>query len=187
MNTKDFTFIALRILAVYILIQSLMDLSHIANFFILPIFYENLQGMVQKDVINILLQLGPFLVQLGMSIVIWLYAGKLSRFFLPKQENSVNQGDPDQNQPSLTAHQFQVAAVSVVGLAFIVHTLPTFLPLAQSWLSFQEVGMEYANEKVKGELLFSFLEKLLRLALGFVLFFGSKGIVWLFNKATGTI
>ncbi|TFB14037.1 hypothetical protein E3U55_14735 [Filobacillus milosensis] len=182
MNTKDLAFIALRILAVYILIQSLMDLSQVVSFYVLPIYYEEIQGLARTHVINILLHLGPFLIQVIMSIVIWLYAEKISRVFIPKNKASVNQDALNQNQPSLSAYQFQVAAVSVVGLAFIVYTLPQFLPMAQSWLSLKELGMGQINDKAKDELLFSFFALLLRLILGFVLFFGSKGLVGLVQK-----
>lgn len=179
MSQKDFTFIALRIFAVYILIQSLMDLSHIVNYYLIPIYYEDLQEHVQTNVINMLLHLGPFLVQLVMSIVIWLYANKLTHFFVPKNKEGT-QGEPNQNR--LTVHQFHVAAVSIIGLAFIVHTLPSFFPLVQSWLNIKELGVDNVNPRMKGELLFAFLEKLLRLVLGFALFLGSRGLVGLLKK-----
>lgn len=154
-----------------------MYLSHIVSYYLIPIFYEDLQELVQTKVVHIFLQLGPFLVQLAMSIVIWLYAGKLSGFFIPKNEE-----EHSQNEPSLSVHQFQVAAVSIVGLAFIIYTLPSFFSLAQSWLSMKEIGVDFVSAKMKGELLFAFLEKLLRLALGFALFFGSRGLVGLLKK-----
>jgi hypothetical protein len=182
MSQKDFAFIALRIFAVYILIQSFLDLSHIINYYLIPILYEDLQEFVQTKVINIFLHLGPFLVQLVVSIVVWIYAERLSRLFIPKYKNIVNKDEPNQNQPSLTIYQFQVAAVSIVGLAFIVHTLPSFFSLAQNWLNIKEIGVDYAITKMKGELLFAFIEKLLRLVLGFVLFFGSRGLVGLLNR-----
>ncbi|WLD94432.1 hypothetical protein [Alkalihalobacillus sp. AL-G] len=182
MTQKDFAFIALRIFAVYILIQSFIDLSHIVNYYLIPIYYEELQELVQTNVINMLLHLGPFLVQLVMSIVVWLYADKLSRLFIPEYKDVGNQEEPNQNQMSLSVHQFQVAAVSIVGLAFIVHTLPSFFSLVQNWLNIKEVGVGYVDPRMKGELLFSFLEKLLRLVLGFVLFFGSRGLVGLLKR-----
>ncbi len=182
MSQKDFTFITLRIFGVYILIQSFMDLSHIVNFYMLPIFYEELQELVQTKVINMLLHLGPFLGQLAMGIVLWFNAEKFSRFFIPKNKDTENQDKLNSNQPLFNVHQFQVAAVSIVGLVLIVNTLPTFFSIAQNWLSLKEIGMDYVGDKMKTELLFAFLEKLLRLVLGFALFFGSKGLVGLLNR-----
>ncbi|MGP4079824.1 hypothetical protein ACTWQL_07890 [Pseudalkalibacillus sp. R45] len=179
MTQKSFTFIALRIFAVYILIQSFMDLSQIVNYYLIPIYYEELQELSQ---VNMLHYLGPFLVQLVISIVLWLCADKLSRLFIPKYKEVGNQLEPNQNQMSLNVHQFQVAAVSIVGLAFIVHTLPSFFTLVQNWLDIKELGVNYVDPRMKGELLFSFLEKLLRLALGFILFFGSRGLVGLLKR-----
>jgi hypothetical protein len=182
MSKKDFTFIALRIFAVYILIQSFMDLSQIVNFYVIPFFYEELQEHVQTHVINMLLHLGPFLVQVVMGIVLWFNAEKMYPFFIPKNKNTTNQDKLNPNQPLLNVHQFQVAAVSIVGLVFIVHTLPSFFSLAQNWLSLKEIGMDYVGDKMKTELTFAFLEKLLRLLLGFALFFGSRGLVGLLNR-----
>lgn len=182
MKQKEFTFVALRIFAVFILIQSFIDLSQIINYYLLPTFYDEMQELVQTKIINTIVSFGPFLIQIIMSVVIWVYAEKISRFFIPKSKRTLNQDEPNNNQPSITVHQFQVAAVSVVGLALIVYTLPSFFPLAQSWLNIKEIGLDYAETKMKGELLFSFLEKLLRLVLGFVLLFGSSGLAGLLKR-----
>ncbi|MEC5424770.1 hypothetical protein QGM71_14885 [Virgibacillus sp. C22-A2] len=181
-ESKNFTFIALRIFAIYLLIQSVMDLSHIVNYYLLPMYFEDLQEVVTNNVINTLLFLAPVLVMLLMSITVWVYADKLSRFIIPKYKETPNKEDSKQNQFSLTAHQFQLAAISVVGLVIIVHTLPTFFSLVQSWLNIKEVGVGFDTTKMKRELLFSSLEKLLQLVLGFVLFYGSKGLVGLLNR-----
>ncbi|MFD2045073.1 hypothetical protein ACFSTA_15420 [Ornithinibacillus salinisoli] len=182
MNQKDFAFIALRIFACYLFIKSFMDVSHIVNYYVLPMYYEDLQELAQSNVINLILVLGPVLVQILISIVVWLYAEKFSRFVIPKYKEIKIKEESNQNEFSLTAHQFQVAAVSIVGLVFIVYTLPTFFSLAQSWISLKEVGVGFDTTEMKRELLFAFLEKLLRLILGIVLFFGSKGIVGLLRR-----
>ncbi|MCF6136621.1 hypothetical protein [Pseudalkalibacillus berkeleyi] len=179
MTQKAFIFVALRIFAVYILIQSFMDLSRIVNYYLIPIYYEEMQELSQ---VNLLIHLGPFLVQLIISIVLWLYAEKLCRLFIPKYNDAVNQVEPTENQMSLSVYQFQVASVSIVGLVLIVHTLPSFLPVLQDWLNIKEIGVYYADPRMKGEVLFAFLEKLLRLIFGIILFFGSKGLVGLLKR-----
>ena len=179
MAQKAFIFIALRIFAVYILIQSFMDLTKVVNYYLLPIYYEEFQQVSQ---VNMLLYLGPFLVQLVMSIVLWLYADKLSRYFIPKDKVVGNQEKTIQNKVSLSVHQFQVAAVSIVGLTIIVYTLPSFLPLIQNWQNIKEIGVNYVDQRMQGELLFSFLEKLLRLIFGFILFLGSRGLVGILKR-----
>lgn len=179
MTYKDFTFVALRIFAVYILIQSFMDLSRIVNYYLIPVYYEEMQELSH---VNMWLNLGPFIVQLVISLVLWLYAEKLCSLFIPKYKDAKNQVEHTEKQMSLSVHQFQVASVSIVGLAFIVHTLPSFFPLLQNWLNLKEIGVYYADPRMKGEVLFSFLEKLLRLILGIILFFGSKGLVGLLKR-----
>ncbi|MCT8136678.1 hypothetical protein H1D32_02290 [Anaerobacillus sp. CMMVII] len=175
MLLRKFTFIGLRLLAVYIFLQALLHLARVINFYVLPVFYENLVTE-QEAWINVLLNIAPFLVLLVFSIVLWLFADRFTSFFILDEDQ-----DYDVKKLQMDTNAFQVIAFSVIGLFMIVHTLPQFFMLIPTWLQLNEVG-EHIHPSYKYELWFGVTEKVVRLMLGVGLLLGSRGLAGLLRK-----
>ncbi len=172
---RKIAFIGLRLLAIYILLQSLLHLARVTNYYVLPLFYDSLMPY-NETWVNVLFNLAPFLVLLIVSFLLWFFADKLSLFLmLPDQKC-------DQSDTQINAVEIQSIAFSAIGLFIIVTTLPLFISMIPNYIQINDVADHLINPKLKYEFRFGLIEKLVQLNLGIALFFGSRGLVGLVRK-----
>lgn len=151
MQTREFTILALRLLAVYVALYGLLS---VAEF--LPIWWQQNELWHQnKPIVAIAaLLLGPLIV----SIALWFAAPKLSHFATAGLSPRIAIGEL--NATSLTASAFIVVGVVVLLfnvpslIAATIHSLSATQPFQFTWL----------------------LSTSLKCVLAFVLIVGARGI-----------
>ena len=117
----------------------------------------------------------PFIFLLAMSIFLWIFTDRISNHLIPKQENN-------EHDSKLDLDNLQYIAFSVVGILFIIFTIPQIFSLLSSIIKMKEITFDLATTQFKTELIFSAVESGVRLLIGFVLIFGSKGLSGLLRR-----
>ena len=172
---RKIAFIGLRLLAIYILLQSLLHLARVANYYVLPLFYDSLIQYNETSV-NAWFNLAPFFVLLIFSVLLWIFADKISTFLLlPNQES-------DQSDRQISATEIQSIAFSAIGLFLIVNSLPQFFSMIPEYIQIKDVANHLVDPRLKYGFRFGMIEKIVQLVLGIALFLGSRGLVGLVRK-----
>ncbi|OIJ15560.1 hypothetical protein BKP35_00770 [Anaerobacillus arseniciselenatis] len=172
---RKIAFIGLRLLAIYILLQSLLHLARVANYYVLPLFYDSLM-QYNANSVNAWFNLAPFFVLLMFSILLWIFAKKISSFLLlPDQES-------DQSDMQISATEIQSIAFSAIGLFLIVNTLPQLFSMIPEYIQIKDVANHLIDPRLKYGFWFGVIEKIVQLVLGIALFLGSRGLVGLVRK-----
>lgn len=184
MNYKAITIIAIRILSIYVFIQFLIRLLNAASYFILPLFFDSLRD--DLEVVNILFNVIPVTILFLSALFLWLYSEKIAIHIVPKETNAQTETNEQINigkvESSFNYNLLQAMVFSVVGLIIIVLTIPEITRVIVQLLQYNEIGMEYAIEKYTIDTYSLLIEKVIKLILGFGLFFGGRGLTGLLNK-----
>ncbi|OEF96891.1 hypothetical protein BHF71_11290 [Vulcanibacillus modesticaldus] len=118
----------------------------------------------------------PFFIQLLFSALLWIYAEKITNYILLNNENAQKRSIP------LYSQELQAIAFSVIGLVIIADAIPQIFHVIPNLIRLNEIGSSLATPQLKVETIFSLIEKIVRLIIGLILFFGSKGLVGLLKK-----
>ncbi|MCD8509148.1 MAG: hypothetical protein LRY73_04185 [Bacillus sp. (in: Bacteria)] len=176
MNIKSMTSLAIRILAVYVIVQALKNL---------PMFVSSSQMIVQlrdpfavHDGLNLPFLIAgfvPFLVLLGVALFLWIKAEAFVTFIGKKTTIFQEELSNEQFSSGL-----QITAFSVVGLIVLVNTVPQLFNVIPSWLlTRDQYGM---NDLAKTQTTIYTIGLIVQMAIGFYLFFGSKGLAGILKK-----
>ncbi len=180
MKSKDAAFLALRVLSVYIFVQALYMLSIAINFTFISNFI-NLKSMVDdKGLIILGLIFGslfPFLILLISGIILWKYTDSIVSKMIPRQEDTV------ETEAKTNLKELQAIAFSVIGLIILANTIPELFNLIPSIIQMNEIRIDLATDTFKLKVTYAVITNLVKLLIGFALFFGGKGLVGLLHKA----
>lgn len=180
MKTYDLAYILTRVLSIYVLIEAMLHLSRTTSFYLIPIVID--RSDLNNDhlhIINIILNLAPFFFLIIISILLWFFSDKIARHIIPKNSNDLGH---EINGRILINTDLQNIAFSVVGLTIIAVTIPQVLLIIPNIITLHDLGIELAMPKLKMETVFLLAEKVIRLIIGFLLFFGSKGLTRMLAK-----
>ncbi|WNF38566.1 hypothetical protein RJD24_09150 [Bacillaceae bacterium IKA-2] len=182
MNSRFVAVLALKILAVYVIIQALKNL---------PMFVSTTQMLLQLrepvpngsfsiDGGSLFLFGGitPFLLLVVIGILIWLYAEKISTYILFKQQvEDINTKEAEEQ----FLKELQVVLFSLVGLLVLVHSLPQVFTIIPNLVLLSD---EYTRTNYPGQMhtIYWSIGLIIQIGIGFYLFFGSKGLVGLVKK-----
>lgn len=174
MKYKPLVVITLKVLSIFIFIQALIHLSSVANYFIIPLFVDNFN--LKQQLITLTVTLGPFAVLMIFGILLWIYSENFSKYIIPKEY------EEDTAKEKYKSQDIQAIAFSVVGMIVLVDAIPEIFAVATNLIRLNEIGTDYATDTFRMETIFSTASKLVKLLLGFVLIFGSKGLSGMLKK-----
>jgi len=169
LNYKKFTAIALKILSLYIFIQSLIHLSRIASYYIIPLFTVNIKPQ-EESLVNLIVNFIPFLVLVVVGLFLWVYSEKFASIIIKENQQT------SLESTNINYQELQSVAFSVVGVVVTTIALPEFFTAVGSLINFLEIGRDYATNQFKIEITFHVIEKVIKLILGVGLFFGGRGL-----------
>lgn len=176
MNIKFFAILAIRILAIYVIVQALKNL---------PMFVSSSQMIVQlrdpfavQEGLNLPILIAgfvPFFVLTFIALLLWLKADAFVSFIGKKIPRFDDGSDNEQLSASI-----QITAFSVVGLVVIVNTIPQLFHVIPSWiLTGDQYGM---NDLAKTQTTMYTIGLVVQIGIGFYLFIGSKGLAGILRK-----
>lgn len=166
MNYKPIAKLACRIMAIYFFIISL---QFVPNLFVNLLFYHDKMGDVGYSMLSSLSIILPGLVA---SILLWIFADKISPYMITEQGEEI----------SARAIEYKNAAV----LAFVIMGMFVLISSIASFVStFIQYRMTAAQEFARGNINLGYVPRLIgdavKMLLGLWLLFGSNGIVKVIN------
>ncbi len=186
LKKQELAFMAIRILSLYILVKAFLSLAQLTHIQVINYmsmveqFKELAEGMLFPI---LLVAIGPFVLLLTFSILLWIYAKSISQYMILDKESAKIEEDTD-TLPSLTSDDLQTIAFSVIGLILVSITIPDLFNIIPNLLNLNELG-DLATDNVKMSTFMSLLAKIVQLLIGFGLFFGGKGISSLLKRVRG--
>lgn len=173
MNYKAISKISCKIISIYTFAQFIIFFQR----FYYQIFYQNklLSQTTETEQNSVLLSL-PFLLLLFTSIILWIYADKISDYMVRKPISS-------SNTASLDYVELQAIAFSVVGVIMLINSIPEIISIGihMKQLVSQE---DIANMKM---LLITYRVQIIgyaiKIVLGLWLLLGARGIVGIIKNS----
>lgn len=180
LKRKDYAFLAIRVLAVYIFVQSLKLLSNIFMFTLLPSinYGTNLETAI------IVGSLGPFFTLFILAILLWIYTDRIATILLPSSDDDSDIQGSDNTSHQLSKETLLSISIYLVGLIIIVNTLPEIFYTISNYIQYKAVEGA-TNLQFKYQVYSQIAEKALSLILGIYLMIGNKGLVKLYKKING--
>lgn len=113
MKKADITYLACRILAIYIFFRALQHLSY------LPLFFPGSAEPVMKVLMSLTV-LVPSLILAGLSAALWIFAGHFVQYLLPNSEELGEQ------VLMINIEEIYAIAFVIVGVVIVAITIPEF-------------------------------------------------------------
>ncbi len=180
MNTKNIAFVSIKVLAIYTFLQALLNIAKLINYvalhYISADFLHQLTNFTTFETQINLVSILPFILLLLISVILWKNADRL--FSHIASENLVN----NDNQHMITIHHLQTTAFAIVGLIIIASTIPEFFPIVPNLMKLYQLGNAHATFDLKFSTYFLIIEQIVKLIIGFSLFFGSNGLSGLLRR-----
>ena len=168
MNPIVFANIALKVVAVYVITQGIMQLPNIV---ILLQWHESPTNN-NDQILSASAIVAAILSPLIIGTVLWLISGKLSNFIIKGLEHS--------ESDSITVSHIQAVAISTIGLILLVLALPELISSITQLFGNMEI---INNEKVFDiNILSYFIASVIKVILGFSLVVGVSGWAKLLNN-----
>jgi len=176
MTKREVGILACRLLALYAWIQSLHYVPAVLD--LSQLFYDPWSRQ-QYVLLELIASAVPFVLLLGLAIFVWRRAGLISAWIFAHDIQD-HQLEPESNPHAVQLEDIQVVAFSTVGLWLLLDVMPQAaaysVQLIYAYqLSDFDLGYNLA-------LLAKTIEVLLRVAAGFWLLFGARGLVNLLRK-----
>lgn len=178
MKNKDLAFILLRVLSIYLFIQSIIYLGQTINFTVISSLSTFNQMGIENNIAILNLVLGaiaPFIFLLVISIIIWIFTDKISKYII--QGNIVNENDSDIN-----LNNVQTMIFSIIGVLIVSLTLPKTFILIPDFFKMNEITYGLATSQFKKEIIFSIVGITVKLLIGFALIIWSNKLTKLLNR-----
>ena len=170
MLEKDFAIIAVRLLALYIIMMTVYSL---------PIYLGMIGTYFSRDPMGKVALLTSVIgtaLQLIMGLCLWLFSPSLADLITKGLSETA------QTKEDFTLDRIQVVAVSMVGLLVLSSAIPELVKMIVSYL-FPEINPQYVGSislmgKIKPEIpVVDLVMVVVKLGLAFWLLLGSNGIV----------
>lgn len=168
MHNKHIAEMACKILAIYIFIQGLIQLTYFPMSLI-----TDIGGQVNLIVVSFI----PFMILFAVSILLWIYAKVLAEYIAPSEDISVRE------TPNHDYNELQAIAFSVVGLVIIAGAIPRLIQLIPNLAFYSENALW--DPRFKLRTIIEAIVPIAQLTIGFFLLFSSKGLVELLNRIRG--
>lgn len=180
MRTKDFAFVALKVLAIYIFFRAITELFASINFWV---FYLNqpgdsTQGLTSMTVLVNFLAAAFLLL---MCHLLWQFTGKIVSRIVPKDSNIEEQGKWD-----IKLETLQAGAFIVVGVIILSNAVPNIFHVAVELIEKKArlfpVVTEGKVNRVSIDSMLKIIGHLVYLLIGIFLVFRGKDILRIIKK-----
>lgn len=172
MKKADITYLACRILAIYIFFRALQHLSY------LPLFFQGSAEPVMKVLMSLTV-LVPFLILAGLGAALWIFAGRFVQYLLPNSEELGEQ------VLMINIEEIYAIAFAIVGVVIVAITIPEFFQAIPN-ITVLKSQAPFTDPIFKLQTTFALIKNIVRLALGFGLILGRRGVSELLSK-TGKV
>ncbi|MFH1741359.1 MAG: hypothetical protein ABIH23_20335 [bacterium] len=173
MTRHEIAAMACKILGIYAIIHALgMPLTS----FIWPLdeFFRNPDHHLMTNVYRLLATVTPFGLLIGSGVLLWRLADRLAISITSR----MGTGSTEHRVCSADIH---VIAFSVVGLFVLAQAIPNLAQVFMGlWIRAQ--APPYAQGNMSTHAIVQSVGLVIKLAMGFWLFFGSRGLVELLSK-----
>ncbi|MCM3340150.1 hypothetical protein M3650_16260 [Paenibacillus sp. MER TA 81-3] len=198
MNTRSLAYVAVRLLALYFFITSIVQLSNVAQVSLPPLLYnkEALSHDMNQNVILIVMMLLPAVVMLLAACVLWWSAYRISGALSPSGMNEtaflIREAERDDEPVPLRTKTHALApltkpllqiALGISGIILLVLSIPEFIHMIVT-LSYVDTGMY--PDQMQREFNASFLQIIVKLLLGFCLAISAGGITRFITRSHTT-
>ena len=167
MNTDQLSLIALRVIAIYLIAQSISAI---------PSAYTTLTMMSSfgsgESAIGLAL-ISTLVTPLTIGVILWIFAPRLSKHLAPSNEISNEKNE-------LTTKQFQTTAMLLIGVYLLAINIPQALSI--NYLLLQSDEFLSGFNKNKSEIILSAIVINLKIILALLLTFKTKSLVTSLNK-----
>lgn len=165
MKKTEIAFLAMRILAIYVLYRAFDRL-------IIDVYQVFIQVIMPNgDLRLIITGFIPICLYVLLGVLLWVYSEKIAHHLL------MNVNDHEGNT-CINAKEIQVIAYSVLGLLVLANSLPELLNKTANAIIIQD-SLLAAPSHIKMGTYLSLIEEAIQCAIGLVLLLGAKGLAGL--------
>jgi hypothetical protein len=174
MRTKDFAFVALKVLAIYIFFRAITQLFAFLN---LWVYYSNLPYNSTEGLSStiVLLNFLAAVFLFFMCHLLWQFTQKIANHIVPKDDSIA-----EQDKETLKLKNLQTAAFTVVGVIILSYAIPNIFHVAgeiirdkDSFFPVASAGGVVNPTFIK--MILNIIGHLIYLLIGIFLLFRSKG------------
>lgn len=168
MNEKSIANIACKVLAIYVIILGIKNISYLLSISLFPYISQgfNKSTIIQMIFVSIL----PSIIYITMGLVLWFKSIKISNYMIHDNEDILIE------KSKLDVIELQTVAFSVVGLVILVNLIPDFFRLLSKLLYFKS-GYIPKESVEQLEIKISIIEIIIRFIVGLLLLLKSRGVV----------
>lgn len=161
MNYRILSKMSCRIISIYAFVKFIMFFQ--SYFYV---FYQNSRNQIEQN--NVLMFL-PFFSLLFLSIILWVYADKISQFMVKESENS-------RDIVKLDYVKLQAISFSVVGVVILTNSIPEII---KTVLNIKLLISKQLVDRVLITYKTQMIGYGIKIIMGLWLLFGASGIVGL--------
>lgn len=175
MKKTDLTSIALKMMGIYVLCQSLSLFQVAVMYFRFPSNFTEQHKITLTHAAAFGL---PFLLTLIFGVVLIIFGSRIATRLFKRESETIS--------TRFTAIEIQQVAFSAVGLLVLVNALPSLMATLSSYFVFKGGSTTLASPMLR-DFWPEYVGLATRLVLGFWLFFGGKTLVLWLHKVTRKI
>lgn len=171
MSEKSIAKIACRVIAIYIMIKGIEYISCFFSMSLQPYFGQGIdKNMMLQMILGSIL---PSVILIILGIILWVKATKISDYMIDD--------DVEANKTNINVNELQSAAFSVVGLMILIKLIPEISNLIPRLAYF--TGEYIPKETIVWlEIKISIIGMIIKLIIGLLLLFKSRGLVGFIKK-----
>lgn len=168
MKLRDLSYLAVRILSIYVFFLGINHLVNLLNFS-LPVYLQVIEDdTTYLELLSFVILPAVFLILCG--IVLWFFADKLSRFLIPRNS--------DGSELTSGIKGIEGFILSVAGLVIVIFSFSTIVRMSLSYIYM--TNQEFQLDRIS--LMYTFIEQLIRLVIGMILLFKAEGLALTLRK-----
>lgn len=164
MNIRDLSFLAVRVLSIYLFILTLKHLVGLLDFAV-PTYLQLMGNDIAYAKVFLAVGVPVFVMMFG-GIVLWMLAGKLSKWLVPNDSSAA------EAQSTIRLKEMEGIVLSIVGLIILILSLASMVNLLLNYISVIKQDVRFDNRGY----MYSIAEQVIRIAAGCLLLYKAEGI-----------
>ncbi|MEX1030702.1 MAG: hypothetical protein WDZ91_11760 [Paenibacillaceae bacterium] len=171
MKLREFSFLAVRILAIYLFILGISHLVDLLNFAI-PVYLQVIEDDTTYSEVFLIVGIPAFSLIIG-GIVLWILAEKLSKYIMRNSSTEL--------ETTLQTKEIEGFVLSVIGLILAILSFSIIVRISMNYIHLVNQDMQFDRQS----LLYTFVEQLIRFVIGIILLIKAEGFALLLRKIRG--
>lgn len=168
MKLKDLAYLAVRILSIYLFLLGLSKIVEVLNIAV-PTYLQVIDYNI--SFLEVFLVVGvPGFILILFSMILWLFAEKLSVYLIPK--------NAEETEYSVQAKDLEGFVLSLVGLILMILSFTMMVRQGMNYNNMAKHAMQFDREGF----IFTFTEEVIRFLIGIILLFKAEGFALLLRK-----